>query len=37
MMIPFPGLVPTVASTVREIPNVAPFLFAMALTSDTAP
>ena len=36
-MIPFPSDVSTVASTFNEIPNVAPFLFAIALTIETAP
>jgi hypothetical protein len=37
MIIPFPGVVFTMASTVREMPKVAPFLVAIALTSDIAP
>ena len=36
-MIPFPSDVSTIASTFNDIPNVAPFLLAMALTMDTAP
>ena len=37
MIIPFPILVSAIASTLRDIPNVAPFLFAMAFTIDIAP
>src|SRR3972149_8056563 len=37
MLIPFPGLVSIVASTFNSMPNVAPFLVAIAFTSDIAP
>ena len=36
-MIPLPSVVSTIASTFSDIPNVAPFLLAMALTIETAP